>query len=227
MRSFRAAAELGYRYLETDVHVTADGGLVAFHDELLDRVTDATGAIAARTRADLRHVRIAGTDPIPTLDELLEELPDVRWNIDPKSDRSLVALAAAIRRHRAVDRVNIAAFSDRRLHRIRELLGSTLCTAAGPREVAALVAAARVPLVRRRRGRVPYGCVQVPVSHRHVRIVTSALIDAAHARDAQVHVWTIDDPDEMRALLDLGVDGIMTDRPSVLRDVMLQRGRWR
>lgn len=227
VRAFRHATELGFRHLETDVHLTADGGLVAFHDAVLDRVTDATGPISAHSMADLRRVLIDGTDPIPTLDELLEAFPDSCWNIDPKSDASIVALAAAIRRHRALQRVNVAAFSNGRLRRARALLGEDACTAAGPREVAALVAASRVPKVRHRRSREPYGCVQVPSAHRHVRIVTRAFVEAAHARRVQVHVWTIDEPDAMHHLLDLGVDGIMTDRPSVLRDVMISRGVWR
>jgi len=226
LRAFRAAVDLGYRHLETDVHVTADGSLVAFHDDRLDRVTDSTGPIVARTTAELRDVHIDGTDPIPTLDELLEDFPDVRWNLDPKSDAALGALAAVIRRHGAIERVNIGSFSDTRLRRMRALLGTGLCTAAGPREVAGLVVAAHTRGVRHRRGRPAYGCVQVPVSYGGVRIVTPAFLDAAHARGAQVHVWTIDDPGQMHHLLDLGVDGIMTDRPSVLRQVLRERAAW-
>ncbi len=226
LRSFTAAYELGFRYLETDVHATVDGELVAFHDDVLDRVTDHVGTVASRTAAELRSVRIAGTDPIPTLDELLEAFPDVRWNIDPKADGALVSLARTLHRHRAVDRVNIGAFSDGRLARIRSLVGAELCTAAGPREVARLAAASRVPVARRRRATAAFGCLQVPVRYRNVTLVTAAFVDAAHAVGAQVHVWTIDEPAEMHRLLDLGVDGLLTDRPSVLRDVLEARGAW-
>lgn len=229
MRAFAAAVALGFRYLETDVHLTRDGVLVSFHDEHLDRVTDRTGRIQDLTLAELRTVRIAGIDPIPTFDELLEEFPDVRFNVDPKADTSVPALARALRRHHAVDRVCIGAFSDDRLRRLRTLLGAGLCTAAGPREIARLVVASRVPGLRGRTprpGRLPYRCVQVPVRHRNVEVLTGALIDAAHARGCEVHVWTIDDPLEMHRLFDLGVDGIMTDRPSVLRAVLQARGAW-
>ncbi len=226
LRAFQEAYDLGFRYLETDVHVSADGALFAFHDEVLDRVTDRTGAIAAHTAGELRHVRIAGTDPIPTLHELLEAFPDVRWNIDPKADGALLALAHTLKRHDAATRVNIGAFSDDRLSRMRQILGPGLCTAAGPKEVASLAAASRVPVARGRRSRVAYGCVQVPVSYRDITLVTGAFIDAAHARDVQVHVWTIDDPVEMHRLLDLGVDGILTDKPSVLREVLQARSAW-
>ena len=234
--AFRAAYELGYRHLETDVHVTSDGVLIAFHDEQLDRVTDRTGTIRDLRWSEVRAARIGGSEPIPTLDELLEEFPDVWFNIDAKSDDSVVALAAALRRHDAIARVCAGAFSDTRLRRLRALLGPDLCTAASPREVSRLVAVAQVPgRVRRgvddgpRPGVVPrpFQCVQVPVRHGRVRIITPELLRVAHRRGCRVHVWTIDDPDEMHRLLDLGVDGIMTDRPSVLRDVLVERGQWR
>ncbi len=223
--AFRAATELGFGYLETDVHLTSDGVLVAFHDDELDRVTDSSGVLADLPWSEVSAARIGGTEPIPTLDELLEEFPDARFNIDPKSDHVVVALVAALRRHDAVQRVCIGAFSDGRLRRLRSLLGPDLCTAAGPREIAALVGAAKVG--RAERQAVPgYRCLQVPVRHLKVEIITPALIGAAHALGRQVHVWTIDDPAEMHRLLDLGVDGILTDRPSVLRAVLQERGSW-
>ncbi len=226
--AFRAATELGFRYLETDVHLTADGVLVAFHDDELDRVTDGSGRVADLPWSEVRRAKIGGTEPVPTLDELLEEFPDTRFNIDPKSDHTVVALVATLQRHDAVDRVCVGAFSDERLRRVRALAGPELCTAAGPREITALVAASRT-------GRVAgapsadetgYRCLQVPVRHMKVEITTPQFIEAAHERGHQVHVWTIDDPAEMRRLLDLGVDGLMTDRPSVLRSVLEERGAW-
>lgn len=230
LRAFGAAVALGFRYLETDVHLTADGVLVAFHDPALDRVTDRSGLIEHLTLAEVREARIGGTDPVPTFAELLTTFPDARFNIDPKADASVVALAAALRRHDAVGRVCIGAFSDDRLRRLRDLLGADLCTSAGPRETAALVAESKLPRAAWRRGRPAFHCLQVPVRHtvrgRTVEVVTPAFLDAAHERGAQVHVWTIDDPAEMHRLLDLGADGIMTDHPSVLRDVLVERGAW-
>jgi len=226
LRAFEEAHRLGYRFFETDVHVSADGRLYAFHDDVLDRVTDRTGPLSALPAADLARVRIDGTDPIPTFDELLESFPDVRWNVDPKSDGAVVSLARALRRHGALGRVNVGAFSDDRLGRLRALLGPELSTAAGPREVAALVVAARTPGRRSRGGPTAYGCVQIPVRYRNVELVTEAFLDAAHGRDVQVHVWTVDDAAEMHRLLDLGVDGIITDRPQALRSVLEARGAW-
>jgi len=222
MPAFEHAVGLGYRYVETDVHVTADGVLLAFHDDHLDRVTDGTGSIAELDHAVVRRARIDGREPIPLLEDILGTWPELRVNIDPKHDGCVDALAEVIRRTGSIDRVCVGAFSDRRLARLRSMLGADLCTALGPRGVARLRGASwRLPA-----GRPQAGCAQVPRSMGRVRIVDEAFLGAAHERGMQVHVWTIDDPDEMHELLDLGVDGIMTDRPGVLRDVLVARGQW-
>lgn len=215
-------------YLETDVHLSADGVVVATHDEDLGRVSDLDGVIAEMTWADIRTARLGGTEPVPIFDELLEAFPTQKFNIDPKSDAVTEALIETLVRHDALDRACIGAFSDDRLARIRERLGRDVCTSGGPKEIAGLVAAAKVPGSARRkpRSRPAYDCVQVPVRHKGVEIPTRRFLNAAHVRGVQVHVWTIDDPAEMHRLLDLGVDGIMTDRPSVLRGVLESRGTW-
>jgi glycerophosphoryl diester phosphodiesterase len=225
LEAFAHAVSLGVRYLETDVHLTADGGLVAFHDERLDRVTDRAGAIADLPLAEVRAAVVGDGGRVPTLDELLEAFPGARFNIDAKHDDVVVALAQTLRRHDALDRVCVGAFSDDRLRRVRELLGPDCCTSAGPAEVARAVAASRLPLGAPS-SVPPYRCLQVPVEHRGVAVVTPALVELAHRRDCEVHVWTIDDPAEMDRLLDLGVDGIMTDRPTALVEVLDRRGAW-
>ncbi|MDQ2678595.1 MAG: glycerophosphodiester phosphodiesterase, partial [Actinomycetota bacterium] len=136
-------------------------------------------------------------------------------------------LVRAIRRQDALERVCIASFSSTRLRRARALLGPEVCSAAGPREISALVAGSRVPARVPRRSSVPaFQCLQVPVRHAGVEVVTPALLRRAGALGCQVHVWTIDEAHEMHRLLDLGVDGIMTDKPSVLRSVLESRGEW-
>ena len=222
MPAFEAAVGLGYRYVETDVHVTADGVLVAFHDEHLDRVTDRSGAINELTWSEVSAARVDGREPIPLFEDILTTWPDLRVNIDPKHDRSVAPLIDVIKRTGSINRVCVGSFSDRRLARLRAELGPQLCTALGPRGTARLLGASwRVPT-----GRLQSGCAQVPRRTKGIEIVTERFIGAAHARGLQVHVWTIDDADEMRELLDLGVDGIMTDRPSVLREVLEARGAW-
>lgn len=241
LAAFAAAVEVGFDYLETDLHLTADGVIVAIHDEALDRVTDTTGAIAEMTWQEVSRARLAGREPIPTFEELLEAFPQQRFNIDPKSDPVVEPLIDLLVRSDALERVCVGAFSQHRLQRVRERFGTAICTAAGPRETARVMARARLPrrgaivdrggsteeAARTAPGRsLAYDCLQVPVRHRGVAVVTPGLISWARDHGIQVHVWTVDDPPEMARLLDMGVDGIMTDRPSVLRRVLEDRREW-
>jgi glycerophosphoryl diester phosphodiesterase len=222
MPAFEHAVRLGYRYVETDVHVTSDGVLLAFHDDVLDRVTDGHGRVDELPWSVVRQAKVDGREPIPLFEDLLGTWPDLRVNIDPKHDGAVDALVEVLQRCDAVDRVCIGAFSDRRLARVRSLLGPRVCTSLGPRSIARLRAASYgVPA-----GRLPSPSAQVPTGARGVTLVDARFVKTAHARNIDVHVWTIDDRDEMVRLLDLGVDGIMTDRPAVLREVLESRGQW-
>jgi len=220
--AFEHAVRLGYRYVETDVHVTADGVLLAFHDDVLDRVTDRTGVTAELPYSVVAEARVDGAEPIPRFEELLGAFPDLRVNVDPKHDEAVEPLAEVLRRAGAVDRVCVGAFSDERLERIRGLCPG-ICTSLGPAGTMQLgLAAAGQGDI----GELPAPCAQVPPAYGDTAIVTEAFVAEAHRRGMQVHVWTIDDADEMAALLDLGVDGVMTDRPAVLRSVLEGRGQW-
>jgi glycerophosphoryl diester phosphodiesterase len=222
MPAFEGAVALGYRYVETDAHVTADGICLAFHDERLDRVTDRTGVIGELTYQEVRAARVDGREPIPLLEDLIGSFPDLRVNIDPKHDAAVDPLISVIERTGAIDRVCIGSFSDQRIARIRSALGPDLCTSLGPKAIARLRAGSfGLPA-----GRVSGGCAQVPHMFKGVAVTDRRFVERAHAAGLQVHVWTIDDPEEMHLLLDLGVDGIMTDRPAVLRTVLQERGAW-
>jgi len=220
--AFEQAVRLGYTYLETDVHVTADGMLLAFHDDHLDRVTDRVGVIADLPWATVREAKVDGREPIPLFEDLLGAFPHARINVDPKHDAAVEPLVSALRRCSAIERVCIGAFSDRRLARMRALCGPQLCTSLGPGGIVKL----RAISVGTPRLRLAAPCAQVPTAARGVTIVDTRFVAAAHRRGLQVHVWTIDDESEMRRLLDLGVDGIMTDRPALLKDVLESRGQW-
>lgn len=222
MDAFAHAVSLGYRYLETDAHLTSDGHVIAFHDARLDRVTDRRGLVEALTLREIREARIGGTGEIVVLEELLTAFPEQRFNIDPKSDSVVAPLARLLARTEAIDRVCIGSFSDSRIAEMRRLVGPELCTSGGPRAVARL----RIASVGGRTKVPPMGCVQVPTRARGVTIVDARFVRAAHRRSLPVHVWTIDDPAEMHRLLDLGVDGIMTDQPEVLRGVLRSRAAW-
>ncbi|MGD6750591.1 glycerophosphodiester phosphodiesterase [Streptomyces sp. BH105] len=221
--AFRHAVDLGYRYIETDVHATSDGRLVAFHDATLDRVTDGGGRIADLPWSAVRHARVAGTEPVPLFEELLESFPEVRWNVDVKAEPALVPLLDLLRRTRAWDRVCVGSFSEARVARAQALAGPRLATSYGTRGAIGLRLRSYGMPATLRRSAV---CAQVPVTHGRVRVVDHRFVRAAHARGLQVHVWTVNDEKEMRRLLDLGVDGIVSDHIETLRDVLKDRGTW-
>lgn len=225
LAAFEHAVALGYRYLETDVHVTADGVLLAFHDEVLDRVTDRVGSIGGLRYADVRGALIGGREEIPRLDALFDALPaDVHFNIDLKSDGSVTALADFVAARDARDRVLVGSFSRSRMRDFRRVTAGRVATSATPSEVAAFLAVPNAALAKRLAG--DFDALQVPRRRGRVRVVTPGLLRRAHAVGTHVHVWTIDEPDEMRELLDLGVDGLITDRTDVLKAVLAERGQW-
>lgn len=230
MAAFRAAVDLGYRYVETDVHATRDGVVVAFHDETLDRVTDRRGAIPELSWREVSRARVGGVEGVPRLEDLLEEWPDLRVNIDIKSPGAILPLVRVVERTRAHDRVCVTSFSDQRRQAAVMRLTRPVATSAGQRMTAAFRAAAALPplvrasaVTRSLRG---VDGLQVPVQHYGIEVVTEATVSAAHEAGRFVHVWTINDAAEMGRLLDLGVDGLVTDRADVLKEVLLARGQW-
>jgi glycerophosphoryl diester phosphodiesterase len=247
-RAFEHAVGLGYRYLETDLHATADGVLVAFHDKTLTRVCGQDGRVRRLSHAELSAARIEGTEPIPALEDLLAAWPDVRFNLDVKDVPAIAPLPEVLRRTNAWDRVCVVSFSAARLRAARRAIGRPVCMAASPLGTAVVRFGAR----RGRRDRPGPGqpgpgqpgllraaragqqwpltdwltrsgvrCVQVPAS-----MATPSFIGRAHALGLQVHAWTVNDRPAMERLLDLGVDGIMTDETVALREVLTARGQW-
>lgn len=229
LHAFQHAVDLGYRFLETDVHLTKDGVLLAFHDAVLDRVTDRSGSVADLTLAQVREARIAGRHQVPTLAELFDAFPTVTFNIDLKAAGTPAALAAFLEEHGLCDRVIVGSFDIGRLRQFRRLTRRRVRTSAHPAEVMAflLSPSGRVAALLTGGG---FAAFQVPHRHRvlgrRITVVTRGFVRRAHAAAKQVHVWTIDDPAEMEELIDLGVDGLMTDRTDVLKRVLTARGLW-
>jgi glycerophosphoryl diester phosphodiesterase len=223
--AFEACVALGYRYLETDVRVTSDGVLVAFHDPTLDRVTDRTGRVDSLPWREVQTALIGGREPIVRLEDLLGAWPDVRFNLDIKAAEVLAPLVRLVHRLGIADRICLGSFSDARIAAARRVFGPDVCTALGPKGVAALRLSSWSP---RAAGlvRIEAGCAQVPQQLGGRPLVDERFLAAAHARSLQVHVWTVDDEQEAADLLDLGVDGLMTDRPGMLRDLLTDRGQW-
>lgn len=227
MTAFRAAVDLGYRYLETDVHTTADGVLFLFHDDHLDRITDGKGRISHLSAAEVAAAKIGGVEAIPLVDELVSEFPDVRLNLDVKDWNSVRSVAAAIERHGVHDRVLVTSFSDLRRRAVLRLLSKPVAASAGTVTSAVFVLLGRfLPTWLLRRVMRGIHALQVPVRRGRVPVVTPALIRRAHRHGLQVHVWTINEAAEMTRLLDLGVDGIVTDRADLLKRVLQEREAW-
>ncbi|MDV6014019.1 glycerophosphodiester phosphodiesterase family protein [Haloechinothrix sp. LS1_15] len=226
LASFRRAALEGYRYMETDVQVTSDGVVVVHHDRDLDRTTDRTGRVSDLPWSEVRRARIGGTEPISRLEDVLEELPEARFNIDIKIDAALDPFLRVIERTGSLDRVAAASFSTRRLARLRRRVSpAKLATAMSPCSVHTLWLHARVPRVGLS-GMLTGLMAQVPPGYGWFELVDDRFVRAAHRLGTEVHVWTINDATRMRTLLDRGVDGIVTDRPDLLREVLCERGRW-
>ncbi len=221
LSAFEGAVQQGFCYLETDVHCSKDGVLLAFHDDRLDRVTDQQGLIAQTDYALIRQARIRETEQIPRLESLLEAFPDARFNIDPKSDAAVGPLIDIIRHMDAEQRVCIGSFYGRRLRWVRDALPGVCTSMARAETTYARFASLGLPW---RSGGA--ACAQVPVWWNRILVVDSRFVQTMHAQGIPVHVWTVNNIDEMHRLLDLGVDGLMTDYPAKLKSVLLTRGQW-
>lgn len=225
LSAFQHAVALGYDYLETDVHVTRDGVLLAFHDAVLDRVTDRKGEIARLTYEEVRTAVIGGREEIPTLATLFDAFPDTRFNVDIKSEGAVPVLADFLNAREAWDRVLVGSFSRRRMQRFRRLVRGPVPTSATPVEV---VLFRFLPSARLADLLTPdFSAFQIPHRRGRLLVASPGLVRRAHAAGKHVHVWTIDDPAEMHELLDRGVDGLFTDRTDLLKDVLIARGQWR
>ncbi len=224
LEAFERSYALGLRYLETDVRVTADGVPLAFHDATLRRVTGRPGAVSSRTYAEIRRLKVLGGHRIPTLTELFAAHPDACFTVDLKDERAIEPVAAVLRESGVAARVCVAGAWDGWLRALRTRVGPELTTALGWRDLAVLVACshARVNYP----GSLSGGFAHVPLTLGRLPIAGERLIERAHRLGIRVIVWTVDDPYRMHRLLDVGADGIITDRPDLLREVLIARGQW-
>ncbi|PRQ07131.1 glycerophosphodiester phosphodiesterase [Enhygromyxa salina] len=238
LEAFRAGLDAGCPWLETDLHMTCDGHIVCFHDALLQRTTNGHGELRQLTLAQLRrldagyHFTLDGHSypfrgqgvTIPTLEEVVGLDAEVRVNLDIKQAKPpiVAALWQQIETLGIHDRVLVGSEDLVSLRAFRRLARGTVVTSACTAEVFAFWLAARAKLS----ARVPidYDALQVPVSHGSLRVVTAEFVRAAHQRGLQVHVWTIDEPEQMRWLIRLGVDGIVTDHPRRLARLARELG---
>lgn len=237
MEAFRLAAENGAGGLETDVHLTRDGHVVAIHDDSVDRTTDGSGLVREMTLAEVRGLDAGyrftpdggATYPyrgkgarVPLLEEVLRGFPNLAVNVDIKEEQPGVEEAVLRVIEGAVDRVLVVSEWAPVIWRFRRLSGGRVGTGASREEIRRFYYLRSSRLERFLRP--PYDALQVPVRHGDRELVTPRFLEAAHRVGVRVDVWTIDEPGEMRRLLDLGVDAIMTNRPGTLAGVLRGRG---
>lgn len=229
LQGFRAATALGIRHIETDCHLTADGVVVLLHDPDLARTTGSALSAGTSTWAELSAVVGADGCTVPRLDDVLASLPDTVLNIDCKDPRAVAPLARTVREAGAEDRVVVAAFDGRRSAAVQRLAPGVarslgMAGTAAARLAAAVTTVAPAPARSLlRRVAVDADALQVPEHHGRLRVLTPRLVDLAHDVGLQVHVWTVDEPRDMHRLLDLGVDGLISDRVDLLVGVLRDR----
>jgi len=224
--AFSQAVSLGYRYVETDVQATKDGRLVCMHDTTLERVAGTAGAVKDFTGDELSGIRVAGTEPIPFFADVVDALPGIRFNVDIKTDDAVVPLARAVEVHNLWDRILVDSFSQMRISQFRTLTSGRVPTAIAPVGVAWT---AFVPVLSAIVSS-PAAAMQVPVTQKAgpvtLDVITPRIIARVHRLGKVVHAWTINEPGQMEQLIDWGVDGIITDRPDLLKEILVRRNLW-
>jgi len=231
--AFRKSAELGYRYFETDLHLSADGVLMVFHDDTLDRTTNGSGPINDYAVAELKGFDAAfrfGSDrgwpyrgqgiTIPTLEEVVTAFPEASFTLELKQPGLEMPLVGFIEKHKLWDRVMVGGYEDTWLRELRSLSGGRVSTSSPRHETLLFWLFSRIGIGFP----IKADALQVPVKHSNLTVVDRRFVAAAHRAGKQVHVWTINEAPEMHRLLDLGVDGLMSDMPDVLLEVLAARG---
>lgn len=229
MLAFGAGLAAGAAHLETDLHLTADGHIVCFHDDTVERTTDGTGPVGTLTLGELRRLdaghrhHVDGGHPfrghglkVPTLGEVLATFPEVAVVVDLKQDDLETPLAALLGRMQAWGRVIVGSFSDERLDRMLLASAGLAMVSAGRSMAMRWWAASRLG----RPGPAGPVALQVPVSRHGLGVVDRRLVQAAHAAGLAVHVWTVNQRWEMERLWGLGVDALITDRPDIAADIV-------
>ena len=215
LASFAYAQSIGCKYIETDVQVSLDGIPYIFHDESLDRITGIKGIFSSITSSEIDKIRIFNDHPIPKLDTALKEFPELFFQIDLKTDLVAIPALEVIKKNNAEKRVCIASFNSNRLKQVKENYPE-MCLSMGPKEVAKLLLASFGLF----KGEIPGDCLQVPIYSHGIKVVTKRFIKFVHSKNLKIMVWTINDKKTLKKLIKMHVDGIITDTPKLLTELI-------
>ncbi len=215
IESFEYSIELGSSYIETDVQLSSNGIPYIFHDDDLKRLFGKNIIFNSLHSDQIDELILFDKYKIPTLESTLQKFPDTLFQIDVKTDEVVLPTMEVIKKTNSTDKVCIASFSSKRLKQVHNLYPE-ICLSMGPFEVMKLLLAS-FGLYRKK---VPGNCLQIPIYQYGIKLVTKRFINYIHSIGLKIHVWTINDEDTMQRLIDLGVDGIITDRPKTLKDLL-------
>ena len=215
IESFKYSISLGCNYIETDVQLSSDGKPYIFHDEDLKRLAGINKTFNDLHSSEIDEIKLFNEHKIPLLEEVLLKFPETCFQIDVKTDEVALPALKVIYDLEAQDRVCIASFSSERLETVRNKYPD-ICISMGPKEVLKLLLAS----FGLYRGTVPGDCLQIPIYQYGIKLVTKRFVNFVQSKDLKVIVWTINKPEEMKKLIELEVDGIITDKPKALFDIL-------
>ena len=220
IEAFKYSSDLGFVFIETDVQATKDGHVVIFHDATLKRMAGVNKSIKELTLKEINEIDLLEGGKIPLLSEALETFPDLRFNIDIKTEDALEETIQIIKKMNFLNKTCLASFSSSRLKRIKHLAGPEACISSGQMDIFKMMCQS----VGIRLKPTKSQCAQIPLKQWGVPVLTKKFIEIAKMQNKFVHVWTIDDKNQMFELIEFGVDGLMTDKPSVLKEAMIEKG---
>ena len=220
--SFRKAFDLGYRVIETDIHSSKDGTAYIFHDITLERLTGENLKISDLKDVDIDSLKINNSSIIPRLSNVFEEFPEGLFNLDAKTWKSTTPIVDTIQNMGCRSRVCIGSFNDRRVNAIIKELGLETCHSMGASNVIKFYLGAQLGIEQHFTSQ----CIQLPIKMFGISLTTRKVLSYARKLGIKIHFWTINNPVIMQQLLELNVDGIMTDDCVLLKEIMKEQNKW-
>ena len=215
IESFHYSISLGCKFIETDVQVSSDGIPYIFHDETLKRLTGISKKFSSLDSNEIDRLRIFKSHKIPRLDEALKTFPDTYFQIDVKTDEVAMPALDVIYQRNAQDRVCIASFNSKRLLRVHNKYPD-ICLSMGPNEVGKMLLSSYGLY----KNNIIGDCLQIPIYYYGIKVVTKRFVDFIHNKGLKICVWTINDEKTFKTLIEMKVDGIITDKPKLLYEVL-------